>query len=64
MSKTTNKFAPEVGRRSVRIVPDHEADHPSGWASVTSMTDKIGCSSRTLLEWVNKAEVFHWRELW
>lgn len=36
---------------------DHESDHPSRWAAITSIAAKIGCSGHMLLEWVKKAEV-------
>ena len=57
MSKTTNKFSPEVRNRVIRMVLDHEAEHPSRWAAVSSIAAKIGCSPATLHEWVKKTEV-------
>ncbi|TCQ01645.1 transposase [Rhizobium sp. PP-F2F-G36] len=36
---------------------EHEGEHPSRWAAVSSIAAKIGCSAHTLHEWVKKAEV-------
>jgi len=49
-SKTTNKFAPEVRERAVRMVFDHERDHSSRSATVVSIVEKIGCVPQTLRE--------------
>jgi len=55
MSKTTNKFSPEVRERAVRLVLDAEAQ--PRWQAVMSIAAKIGCTPQTLNDWVKKAEV-------
>jgi len=46
MSKTTNKFSPEVRERAVRMVGEHRSDYASDWAALTSIAGKIGCTAQ------------------
>ncbi len=57
MSKKSNKFAPEVRERAVRMVQEHRGEYPSQWAAIESIAPKIGCVPQTLLEWVKRHEI-------
>lgn len=48
MSKTRNKFSPEVRDRAVRLVGEHRADYGSEWEAMTSIASKFGCTTGTL----------------
>ena len=56
-SKTRSKFSLEVRSRAVRLVLNHEVEHPSRWSAIMSLGAKIGCTAQTLNEWVKKAPV-------
>lgn len=51
MSKTTNKFSPEVRERAVLMVAEQRAEYGSEWEVMKSIAAKIGCSLETLRRW-------------
>ena len=50
------RFSPEVRERAVRLVQQHQGDHPSEWAAISSVAAKIGCTAETLRGWLRQAE--------
>jgi transposase len=51
-----SKYSPELRERAVRLVFDHAGDHPSQWAAIRSVAEKIGCPVEVLRRWVRQAE--------
>ena len=35
---------------------EHEHEHSSRWAAISSIAEKIGCTAQTLQRWVKQAE--------
>lgn len=57
MSKTTNRFSPEIREKAVRLALDYEGQHGSRWQAIVSIASKIGCSAHSLKEWIKRSEV-------
>jgi len=52
----TSKYSPELRERAVRVVSDHAHEHPSQWAAMRSVAEKIGCTVEALRRWVRQTE--------
>ena len=52
----SNRYAPEVRDRAVRLVSAQRNEYDSEWAAICSIAAKFGCSSETLRLWVRQSE--------
>jgi len=53
---TSRRYSPEIRERAVRMVPEQQKKHSSQWATIQSISSKIGCTAETLRRWVRQTE--------
>ena len=51
-----NRYSAEVRERAVQMFQEHVHEHPSRWAAIESIAQKIGCTAQTLDTWARKSE--------
>jgi len=55
-TKTPQHYSPEVRERAVRMVSEHQGEYASEWATIQSISAKIGCTSETLRRWIRSSQ--------
>jgi transposase len=50
------RFAPQLRERAVHMVEEQTKEHPSQWAAIRSVAEKLGCRDETLRRWLRQAE--------
>jgi transposase len=51
-----SRFPQEVKDRAIRLVQEQAKEHPTQWAAIRSIAEKIGCSPETLRSWIRQKE--------
>ncbi len=56
-SKRVGRYPDEMRVRAVRMLFEHQAEYPSQWKAIESISKKLSINHETLRLWVRKAEV-------
>ena len=55
--KTKKYYSAEVKERAVRLFSEQRAEYSSEWATLVSISSKVGCTAETLRSWVKRAQL-------
>jgi transposase len=50
------KYPAELRERAVRMVFEHQGEHPSQWKAICSIAESLGVHRESLRVWVRRAE--------
>lgn len=53
---TQKRYSPEFRERAVRLVEEQQKEGSTQWASIQSISKKLGCTPETLRRWVRREE--------
>jgi transposase len=56
MKTKPRQYPAELRERAVRMVHEHGSEYPSQWAAIRSISEKVGCSSEALRNWLRQGE--------
>lgn len=56
MGNQSKRYPAEMRERAIRLVMEQQGDYESQWATIVSVSEKIGCTRETLRRWIRQAE--------